>query len=296
MSSFTAVNLSRLPVPDVIEQIDYESLLAALRADLQARLPTFDAWLESDPIMKLLEVAAYREMLLRQQFNDRARSVMLAYALGSDLDHLGALLGVQRRLLDPGDPSQQQPARYESDEDFRRRITLAPESFSVAGPEGAYIYHALGAHADVLDASVSSPAPGHIHIHLLSRHGDGQANPVLLAAVNAVLNADQVRPLTDYVSVHSAQIVDYAIKADVYTYAGPDADVVLAQSRQRVAAYVAEHHRLGRDVTRSALFAALHSEGVQRVILHEPAADLLLDRQHAAYCSAIHVNHAGTDE
>jgi len=67
MSSFTAVNLSRLPVPDVIEQIDYESLLSALRADLQARLPTFDAWLESDPIVKLLEVAAYREMLLRQQ-------------------------------------------------------------------------------------------------------------------------------------------------------------------------------------------------------------------------------------
>jgi len=78
--------------PDVIEQIDYESLLSALRADLQARLPTFNAWLESDPIMKLLEVAAYREMLLRQQFNDRARSVMLAYALGADLDHLGALL------------------------------------------------------------------------------------------------------------------------------------------------------------------------------------------------------------
>jgi len=102
--------------------------------------------------------------------------------------------------------------------------------------------------------------------------------------------------LTDFVSVHSAQIVDYEIKADVYTYAGPDAHVVLAQSRQRVAAYVAEHHRLGRDVTRSALFAALHSEGVQRVVLHAPDSDLLLDRQHAADCSAMSVIHAGTDE
>jgi len=94
---------------------------------------------------------------------------MLAYALGSDLDHLGALLGVKRRLLDPGDPSKQQPALYESDENFRRRITLAPESFSVAGPECAYIYHALGAHADVLDTSVSSPAPGQIQVYILSR-------------------------------------------------------------------------------------------------------------------------------
>jgi len=235
-------------------------------------------------------------MLLRQQFNDRARSVMLAYALGADLDHLGALLGVKRRLLDPGDPAKQLPARYENDEAFRRRITLAPESFSVAGPEGAYIYHALGAHADVLDASVSSPAPGQIQVYILSRHGSGQANSILLAAVNHALNADQVRPLTDFVSVHSAQIVSYEIKADLYTYAGPDANVVLVQSQQRVAAYVAEHHRLGRDVTRSALFAALHSEGVQRVILHEPAADLLLHRQQAAHCSAITLNHAGTDE
>jgi len=296
MSSFTAVDLSRLPMPDVIEPIDYEAVLAALRADLQARLPTFDAWLESDPIVKLLEVTAYREMLLRQQFNDRARSVMLAYALGADLDHLGALFGVKRRLLDPGDPAKQQPARYESDTDFRRRITLAPERFSVAGPEGAYIYHALGAHADVRDASVASPAPGHVQVHVLSRHGDGQADLALLAAVNTALTADHVRPLTDYVTVASAQIIPYTIEANIYTYAGPDASVVLAQSQQRVQAYVAAHHRLGRDVTRSALFAALHSEGVQRVLLHQPESDLLLDRHHAAYCTGITLNHAGTDE
>jgi len=294
--TFTAVDLSRLPMPDVIEQVDYEAVLAAMRADLQARLPEFTAWLESDPIVKLLEVAAYREMLLRQHFNDRARSVMLAYALGADLDHLGALLGVKRRLLDPGDPAKQQPARYESDADFRRRITLAPESFSVAGPEGAYIYHALGAHADVLDASVASPAPGRVQVHVLSRHGDGQANAALLTAVNTALNADHVRPLTDYLTVTSAQIISYTIEASITTYAGPDASVVLAQSQQRVNAYVAAHHRLGRDVTRSALFAALHSEGVQRVLLHQPESNLLLQRHQAAYCTHITLNHAGTDD
>jgi len=297
MSSFTAVDLSRLPMPEVIEQIDYETLLAAMRAALQARLPGFDAWLESDPIVKLLEVAAYREMGLRQQFNDRARSVMLAYALGgADLDHLGALFGVKRRLLDSGDPAKQQPARYESDVDFRRRITLAPERFSVAGPEGAYIYHALGAHADVLDTSVASPQPGQVQVHVLSRHGDGSADTALLTAVNSALNADHVRPLTDYVTVASAQIVAYDIEASITTYAGPDASVVLAQSQQRAQRYAAANHRLGRDVTRSALFAALHSEGVQRVILHQPVTDLLLNRQQAAFCTGITLNYAGTDE
>jgi len=33
---------------------------------------------------------------------------------------------------------------------------------------------------------------------VLSRHSDGQADLALLAAVNTALNADHVRPLTDY--------------------------------------------------------------------------------------------------
>src|SRR3546814_9711108 len=45
------------------------------------------------------------------------------------------------------------PAVMESDSDLRRRLVLAPEGYSVAGPEGAYIFHALSAHPDVLDAS-----------------------------------------------------------------------------------------------------------------------------------------------
>jgi len=34
--------------------------------------------------------------------------------------------------------------------------------------------------------------------------------------------------------VDSVQIISYEIKAEVYTYAGPDASVVLAQSQQRL--------------------------------------------------------------
>ena len=41
----------------------------------------------------------------------------------------------------------------EDDENYRERIQLAPESFSVAGSEGAYIYWARSAH----QASSTSP-------------------------------------------------------------------------------------------------------------------------------------------
>ena len=120
---------------------------------------TFTAMTEAEPVYAPLQVCAYRELQIRQRNNDSNRAVMLAYAVGADLDHLGALLGVARLELDPGDSLRSIPPTFESDVEFRRRIQLAPEGFSVAGPEGAYMFHALSADPDVLDASATSPSP-----------------------------------------------------------------------------------------------------------------------------------------
>ena len=143
---------------------------------------------------------------------------MLAYARGSNLDHLGALMGVARLQLDPGVPAEGIPPTMESDEDLRRRIQLAPEGFSVAGPEGAYIFHALSADGDVLDASATSPTPGSVVVSIMSRTGNGAASSELVAAVQAVLASDNVRPLTDFVTVQSAEIVDFAVNATCLLY------------------------------------------------------------------------------
>lgn len=294
--TFTAVDLSRLPAPQVIEALSFEAILAAMLADLRARDPAFTATVESDPAYKILEVAAWRELLLRQRINDAAKSVMLAYAAGGDLDNLAALFGVGRLLISAADPQTGAPAVYESDADFRRRVTLAPESYSVAGPTGAYIFQALSADADVLDASVASPTPGQVVVTVLSRTGDGAASPALLATVDAALSADTVRPLTDEVIVESATIVDFEIEAAIATYSGPDAAVVLAESRARLDAYLAENRRLGRDITRSGVFAALHSPGVQGVALASPAADLVIASDEVAVCTDISLTWAGVAE
>lgn len=296
--TFTAVDLSRLPAPSVVEALDFETILAAMRADLIARAPELaDALaVESEPLNKVLEVAAFRELVLRQRVNDAARAVMLASAGGSDLDQLAALLGVERQVLDPGDPAALPPVppTLEPDTDLRRRVQLAPEGFSVAGPEGAYIFHALTV-AGVADASVASPLPGEVVVSVLARDGDGTASPDLVLAVAAVLTGTGVRPLTDAVTVQSAQIVPYSVVATLWTLPGPDATVVLAEAQARVDALVESTRRLGRDIVRSALIAALHVEGVQRVDLTEPAADLVLAPHQAGVAGVIQITHGGTD-
>lgn len=297
--TFTAVDLSRLPFPAVVEPLDFETILSAMLADLRARAPAFDALVESDPAYKILEVAAYRELLLRQRVNESAKAVTLAYAVGSDLDHIASLYNVARLVVDPGDPTAlptPRPPQYETDADLRRRVQLAFEGFSTAGPDGAYLFHALGAHGQVLDVSVHSPAPGDVVVAVLARTGDGTADAPLLAAVDAALNAERVRPLTDRVTVQGAQIMPFTVDATLTLYPGPDSAVVLADAQTRLAAYVEDNHRLGRDITRAGLIAALCTAGVQNVALTQPAADIVTTPTQAAYCTSSSVVIGGYDE
>ena len=91
------IDLSQLPAPQIIETLDYETIRDQMLAHLAELLPGWTASdLESDPAVKILEVAAYRELLLRQRVNEAARGVMLAFAAGSDLDQLAAFPNVQR--------------------------------------------------------------------------------------------------------------------------------------------------------------------------------------------------------
>jgi len=297
-SAFTAVDLSRLPFPAVVESLDVEAIVSAMLADLRARDPEFTALVESDPAYKILEACAYRELLLRQRVNEAAKAVFLAYAAGSDLDQIAANFNVERLVLTPANPNTlpPTPAALEPDDDLRRRVQLAFEGLSTAGPEGAYVFHALGAHPDVLDASATSPTPGVVAVSVLSRVGPGAPDEPVLAAVAAALADDDVRPLTDQVNVVAATIVNFTVVASLTLYPGPDSTVVLAEANARLTDYLARSRRLGRDVTRSGVFAALHAEGVQNVVLTQPAADVVVTASQAAFCTDRSITVAGTGE
>lgn len=91
------IDLSQLPAPRIVETLDYETIRRRMLEKLEQLLPGWTAAdLEADPAVKILEVAAWRELLLRQRVNEAAKAVMLAFAAGSDLDQLAAFPGVKR--------------------------------------------------------------------------------------------------------------------------------------------------------------------------------------------------------
>jgi len=299
------IDLSQLPAPDVVETLDYETLFAERKARLISLYPVEEQEviartlsLESEPLVKLLQENAYRELLLRQRVNEAAQAVMVAYARANDLDQLGANNNVQRRVITPADANAVPPvaAEMESDADLRQRIPAAFEGMSVAGPTGAYEYHARSGSGQVADASATSPAPAEVVVTILSREGDGTASPELLATVSAVLNDEDMRPVGDRVTVQSAQIVNYQIEAKVFVYPGPAIEPILADAKARLVAYINEMRRLGRDIRHSAIYAALTAQGVQHVELTSPPADVVLDKTQAANCTAYTITSGGSDE
>ena len=300
-----SVDLSQLPAPNVVEALDFETLLTERKNFLISLYPADEQdavrrtlQLESEPIVKLLQENAYRELLLRQRVNEAAQAVMVAYALGSDLDQLAANNDVIRLVVMPADADTIPPvdAVMESDTDLRARIPAAFEGLSVAGPSASYQYHALSADGRVADVSAISPEPAQVVVTVLARAGDGQADAELLAAVRNALNDENVRPVADRLTVQSAQIVSYAINAVLYVYQGPESEPILAAAKNSLKNYISTQRRLGRDIRISALHAALHVEGVQRVELTEPKQDVILDKTQAAYCTDWRVAIGGSDE
>ncbi|SDK67887.1 baseplate assembly protein [Billgrantia gudaonensis] len=299
------IDLSQLPAPRVVEELDFESVLAERKARLLDLVPASQRTeveatleLESEPLTKLLEESAYRELVWRQRVNEAAKAVMLAFSEDQDLDNLVANFEVERLMIDPGDPDATPPVppTYESNTDLRLRAQRAFEGLSVAGPRAAYEYHALSADGRVADATATSPAPAEALVTLLSTEGNGTASAELIGIVDAALSAEHVRPVGDRLTVQSAEIVDYRVEATLYVYPGPEQEPILAAAQAALERYITEQRRLGRDIRLSAIHAALHVEGVQRVELAAPAEDVVLDRTQAAHCTGVEIEIGGSDE
>lgn len=229
----------------------------------------------------LIDICAYRESLCRAAINEAARQNLVAFARAPMLDYLGELVGVARL---PG----------EDDERLRERIRLAPEHFSVAGPRLAYRYHAMTADASITDVAVRSPEPGLVVLHPLTASGLPSAK--IKARVLAAASAENARPLCDTVSVQDPVDFPYSVAATVTPYAWADAASVRAAEAAVTAFCATKSQRLGQDVTRSALIAALHVAGVKRVALAQPAADIAADVHHWTHAASITVTAAEPED
>jgi len=155
----------------------------------------------------------------------------------------------------------------ESLESFRARIQMAPESYSTAGPYGAYKFWAKTASQSIIDVQVETPSPGVVDVVVLLRGGE-IPDQSMLDAVYAVLSADHIRPLTDKVVSRAPEAVKYPLKL-IYYISRRDA-AIATTLKERVDQAITDYKLwqksvLGRDITPSTLVEMVKNTGVKRV-------------------------------
>lgn len=318
MSRFDDIALARLP-PLPLGTDTFSSLKQARLGELVARLEaygfTYDVGsLETDPlVIANAEAGAARELLMLTRRDDAIRAILLSESWGPFLDALGAsqLPPVARNVVIPA--TAEAAAVMELDDDFRRRIQLAPEALSTCGPEGGYLFFTLAVDG-VKTASPlgpmsygGSPAepftpPGEVHVPIVATAGDGTASAALVAQVQAELCQEDRYPIADFITVSAAVIVPYRIVATLKIGAGADPDLVRTTAIARLERQAQRQHRPGAALLRSSLFGAAYladatgANAVEVVELAEPAADVNADlitsaapagAYRAPYCTEI---------
>ena len=335
---------------------------------------------KGDPVRLFLLTNAAVIVLLLNKINETGKQNLLRYANGNNLDHLGALVGVERiaataavttmqvtlsaelgnstvipdgtrftagdnvffaldapiiikagqssgtgsatcletgtkgngyiagqlkTLVDPvpyvasvaNITTSEGGADVQDDDSYREDIHGAPERFSTAGPDGAYIYHAKRASAKIADVTVWSPSAGTVEVRPLLTGGELPGEE-LLNQVKATLDDKRVRPLTDKVTVLAPEIVNYTI--DVSYYIDRDNETQAGAIQSAVDKAVTDFalwqkSKLGRDVNPSELIARIMAAGAKRVSVIAPVFKKLTQTQ-VAICTDTKVELGGIED
>ncbi|WP_264686289.1 baseplate assembly protein [Wolbachia endosymbiont (group B) of Eupeodes latifasciatus] len=247
--------------PNIIEPLNFEEILFRMREELVKRDASFTALVESDPAIKILEVAAWRELLLRQRINEAVKGNLLKFATGEDLDNLAEFYGVERQ-------------KEEEDERFRKRVKAKIVGSSTCGSKEHYRYHALSADSRVKDALVESTIPGKVQISILSTQlsTTGIVSEELLEIVKKQVTRDDIRVLTDTITVIGCNITEI----DIHSRMSISPVISKEEIKKQFIEKFEANRRLGWNVTRSWIIANLFVDGVENVELIEPKEDVVV--------------------
>ena len=160
----------------------------------------------------------------------------------------------------------------EDDLSLAKKTFSSPESFSVAGPSGAYDYFARQFSPEIIDTKTTSPSAGVVNMRVLLS-GGALPNEALLNDLQEYIGERNRRPLTDNFSDAAPDVVNYDV---TFTYYIDPVDAGNAQNIQvAVTAAVNDYilwqkSKIGRDIVPDRLTAAVIQAGAKRVTMTAP--------------------------
>lgn len=170
-------------------------------------------------------------------------------------------------------------AEKEDNESYYERMRGSMESFSTAGPINGYIYWTKTVSPAVLDVAVTSPEACYVDVRVILRDGQ-EATEAVLKEIEEALNASDIRPLTDIVTVSAPETVDFSVDA-TFWIAQPNRESAAAIEREVRAAVdsfiIWQTSKMGRDINPSYLTKLMMDAGAKRVEVRQPTFQSVAD-------------------
>ena len=170
-------------------------------------------------------------------------------------------------------------AEKEDNESYYERMRGSMESFSTAGPINGYIYWTKTVSPAVLDVAVTSPEACYVDVRVILRDGQ-EATEAVLKEIEEALNASDIRPLTDIVTVSAPETVDFSVDA-TFWIAQPNKESAAAIEREVRAAVdsfiIWQTSKMGRDINPSYLTKLMMDAGAKRVEVRQPTFQSVAD-------------------
>lgn len=319
-----------LPKPEIITTPNFDDLFKTVKQSVLAYLSenapddvagvaeTFEN--EAELLTKFTQ--AFTVILQSQfrQMNAQALQMFGMYATDDAMvDLIASQLGVERQILDEGDPNAFPPVppKVESNEALLTRYYLAAYALATTGTRSGYRFNAmtLGGRPKVTvesptqskvvvtyefeahdmagqtkDAQARRVAPGEVDCFILAHANNGVPAEALIAATQQYMQRDDIAQETDLLTVKAPTIKPWSCDAVLYIRTGPDAEVVKAAAEKAVKEYAEQQHRLGGSIELSMLYSVLlKTTGAHRGDILQPTQPLRCQFNEAPYLESVQI-------
>lgn len=312
MKYYKKIDLSKLPKPSIIDEIDVEQAVSDMEKDhvkmvKELNIPGVSANYELasyDPVRIFYKIAASYNARNINKINQAFAARVLSHASEDDLDNLVVDNGTIRL--------------GESDDELRQKYLKTFSTLNTAGSFESYVYHAL----ESIDGEYGSKAL--VDCYPYSDMGSSVVKLVILPKKEIMIGPEdedekkkierentqkeiiktvqkyfdtnkKVRPITNKVEVSLAKPKTSEINIVLDIKEGVSQSLIENNASARLKKYVDNSYRIGFDVYASALIHYVMSDNIENCTIESPKGDLICSRDEVFICSKLTVKGVEND-
>jgi len=224
-------------------------------------------------------------------------------------------------------------AEKEDVEPYRERLRMLPESFSVAGPDGAYEFWARTANSGIVDARAWMPeldmqsfadflspwgitdsagfykalfdyfrtsgtGPGNVDVTVLMKYGELPSDEVMQQVYETLTDKTR-RPLTDFVHVIKPTPIEFDVEFEYWIeteHATEVASIIDAVNKATERYISWQKSKLGLDINPDLLHKLLMDTGVKRLDIKKPEFRILKPIEVAQFTGSKNIIYSGLED